>query len=211
MESLPADLLAISRRFTFETVGLKGHWGLLSDLESFWREHLLKQMWRPTMQEPRLFAWSTQTQLKHPPALPSWRLCSSWTRASPSNQCQMRHLQLPQAILNTQCQLLKLQPLQAFSIQTSGSHQLEDPILFQSYRGTLQRSSAYHQYKIIASTLKTPNGHSNSGMILRPASAIVSAPPAPSPVARLANYAKSVALTPGQNWKEKTCCHRGSM
>ena len=60
------------------------------------------------------------------------------------------------------------------------------------------RSNAYHQKNISSSKLKTPNGYSNSGMILRPASAIVSAP-APSPVARLANYAKSVALTPGPN------------
>ena len=38
---------------------------------------------------------------------------------------------------------------------------------------------------------------------LRPASAIVSAAAAPSPVARLANHAKSFALTPGFYWKLK--------
>ena len=87
--------------------GLRGHWGLWSNLESFWRKALLKEMWPQVMQAPRRSAWSNQAQLKQPPVLQDLKLCSSRTlptKASPSNQPLTKTSLFPHNLLQV-CQI----------------------------------------------------------------------------------------------------------
>ena len=118
-------------------------------------------------QAPRLSARLTQYQLKQPPPLHSWKLCNSWILPTRSNPSPR----------NRQQMRLQLPP-QAFSTLTLEFLQLPDRILSQSCRGMSPDTddSWHHHY------------------LLRPASSSTTI--VPSPVARLASYAKSVAFSP---------------